>query len=170
MLTPNPNEKILDVGAGKGAVADLVQRFSSSEVHALDPDPKRIASIQRKHPGLKICLSGADQIPYADGFFDKAYTTLTVHHFPEQAKSFRELARILKPEGLLVIADLSPQTLLGRINQVWENWILRYHLTFLSLQDLVQLLKQDGMFEVAEARREGSAYFVRAIRTRATLN
>ena len=165
LLSPKANEKILDVGAGKGMVADLVQRVASSEVYALDSSMKRVEFIQRKHPNLKTCQSSSDSIPYPDGFFDKAYATLAVHHFSDQPKSFKELARVVSPDGLLVIVDLSPRTFLGRINQLWENVILRYHLTFLGFQDLILLLERDGEFKVEETKQLGPAYFVKAVRT-----
>jgi ubiquinone/menaquinone biosynthesis C-methylase UbiE len=168
LLAPNPNERILDVGAGRGAVADLVQRLASSEVHALDPDVKRVASMQEAHPNLKTCLSSSDSIPYPDGFFDKAYSTFAVHHFPNQSRSFRELARVLRPGGLLVIVDLSPKSLLGRVNRLWENGILRYHLTFLDLQGLLLLLKQHDQFEISETKLVGPGLFVQAVKTKAS--
>lgn len=166
LLSPSPNEKILDVGAGKGQVASFVQLEGSSEVHVLDPNKKRIVFLQRKHPNLKTCLSGSDSIPYVDGFFDKVYSTMAVHHFPDQQKSFRELARVLKPDGLFVIVDISPRTLLGKVSNFWENTILRSHLTFLDLEQLVGLLTHEGRFEVGEAHEEGPGYFVRAVRTK----
>jgi ubiquinone/menaquinone biosynthesis C-methylase UbiE len=164
LLAAKPGERILDVGAGRGAVADLVQRATSCEVHALDPSKKRIESMQKNRPNLKACLSGSESIPYPDGFFDRAYSTMAVHHFSDQPRSFRELARVLKPEGSLVIMDISPQTLIGRIERFWENGVMGYHLTFLDMESMVSLLKEEGGFEVAEAKREGSANFVRALK------
>ena len=157
------------MGAGKGAVANLVQSIASCEVHALDPDMKKVMSIQRTHPSLRTCLSSSDSIPYPDGFFDKAYSTFAVHHFPDQPKSLRELARVLKPGGLLVLVDLAPRTLLGRINRFWENGILRYRLRFLDLQGLTLLLKWHGEFEVSEAKQVGPGYFVQAVRTKTVI-
>jgi ubiquinone/menaquinone biosynthesis C-methylase UbiE len=165
LLSPGPNERILDVGAGKGVVAELVQRTGSSEVHALDPSEKRIEFMQRERPNLRTCLSSADSIPYPDGTFDKAYSTLSVHHFNDKQTSFRELARVLRPGGTLVIVDISPKTLVGRINRWWENGIRREHLVFLDLDELVGLLKQEGRFEVRETKAGGPGYFVQALKT-----
>ena len=150
-------------------MAGLVYRVASSEVYALDSSIGRIESIQKKYPALKTCVSNSDSIPYPDGFFDKAYATLAVHHFPDQPKSFREFARILKPGGILVIAELSPQTPLGRINRLWENGFLRYHLRFLGLHELIHLLEETNQFEVIESTLQGSAYFLRALRTNVNL-
>jgi len=164
LLSPGPNEKILDVGAGKGTVAALVQRTGSSEVVALEPSKKRVALIQRTYPNLKTSRSSSDAIPYDDGFFDKVYSTVAVHHFPDQEKSFREMARVLRPSGTLLIVEISPRTLLGRVNRFLENGVLRYHLKFLDLDDLSHLLVRGAQFEVRDARREGPGYFVLAVK------
>lgn len=108
LLSPSANEKILDVGAGRGKIAAKVQEASGSEVHALDPNGKRIASMREHYPNLRPCLSGSDSIPYDDAFFDKVYSTMAVHHFSNQRESFAELARVLKPGGLLVVVESHP--------------------------------------------------------------
>ena len=165
LLSPNPNERILDVGAGKGAVADFVQRSGSCEVHALDPNQSRIEFVKRTHPNLNTCLSGSGSIPYTDGFFDKVYSTMAVHHFPDQSKSFTEMSRVLKSGGILVIMDIAPTTLVGRIDRFWENGVLRAHLKFLALRELTDLIHGDQALVVTEARAEGSGYFVRAAKS-----
>jgi ubiquinone/menaquinone biosynthesis C-methylase UbiE len=166
LLSPNSNEKILDVGAGKGMIAALVQRSGGSEVHALDPNKKRIAFVKENHPELITCLSGSDSIPYPDGFFDKVYSTMAVHHFPDQQKSFREFGRVIKPGGVLVIVEIAPHTLLGRLARFFENVILRSHLSFLGTDELAELLRQNGDFEIREKKQISSLYFVQAERGR----
>ena len=164
LLSPNPNERILDVGTGKGTVAALVQRSGRSEVYALDPNKKRLALVKEKHPELKTCLSGSDVMPYPDGFFDKVYSTMAVHHFPDQRKSLREFGRVVKPGGLLVIVEISPHTLLGGLARFFENGILRSHLRFLAIDELAEVLKRNGDFEIGERRQGSSVYFVQATR------
>ena len=167
LLSPNPNEKILDVGAGKGTVAALVQRSGKSKVYVLDPNKKRIAFVKERHPELESCLSGSEAMPYPDSFFDKVYSTMAVHHFPDQRKSFREFARVVKPEGPLVIAEIAPYTFLGKLVRLFENGILRSRLRFLGAGELTEMLRQNGDFEIKETRQNSSVYFVQAARAKA---
>jgi len=132
MLSPRPGEKILDVGAGKGAIASVVQNAGKSEVYALDPNKKRVAFIEKNHPNLKGSVGDADKVPFPDGFFDKVYSTMAVHHYHDQRRSFKELARVLKPGGLLVVADLIPSSSMARLGRFIANVILRLHLKFLT--------------------------------------
>ena len=164
LLSPHPNYKVLDVGAGSGRVAALVQRTTSCEVHALEPSEKKVGSMQRKHPGLKTCLASAGSIPYPDGFFDRVYSTMAMHHFPDQAKSLAEMARVLRPDGVLLIVDISPTSFLGRLGRFFENTVLRSRLKFLAPEEVKTMLVQSGFFEVTGMETLGSAYAVQAQR------
>jgi ubiquinone/menaquinone biosynthesis C-methylase UbiE len=103
-------------------------------------------------------------VPYPDCFFDKVYSTMAVHHFPDQEKSIEELARVLKPKGFLVIVDISPQTFLGRLARLFENGLLRHHLNFLGAEELCEMLRRRGGFDVEQTEQKSSIYFVRASR------
>jgi ubiquinone/menaquinone biosynthesis C-methylase UbiE len=164
-LSPGPNERILDVGAGRGDVAAMVQQEGSCDVYALDPDKKRIGLAQKEHPSLKACVSGSDSIPYEDGFFDRVYSTMAVHHFANQEESFREIARVLKPGGTLVIVEINRGSMLGKLGRFIENTIMRGHLRFLYLEELVAMLGREGEFSVKETKESGPSYFVQAVRT-----
>jgi ubiquinone/menaquinone biosynthesis C-methylase UbiE len=164
LLSPGPSERVLDVGAGKGEVAAIVQETGQCEVYVLDPDRKKIETVQRERPNLKACVSGAESIPFEGGFFDKAYSTLAVHHFGDQEKAFGEIARVLKPGGTLVIVDINPRSLLGRLGRFVENVIARAHLKFLNLEELVGMLNREGEYDVKESASRGSGYFVQAMK------
>ena len=165
LLSPIPNERILDVGAGKGEVAALVQETAAPcEVHILDPDRKSIAQAKKEHPNLKICASRSESIPYEDGSFDKVYSTLAVHHFSHQEKSFGEIARVLKAGGVFVIIDINPRSFIGMVNRFLENTIMRAHLRFVGMDELVAALDREGEFEVKERGLSGPGYFVQAVK------
>ena len=142
----------------------MVQLAGSSEVYILDPDSKRIATAQKEHPNLKTCVSGSESIPYENGFFDKAYSTLAVHHFTDQEKSFREIGRVLKPGGTLVIVDINPKSLLGGVVRFFEKTIMRAHLHFLKLEELVAMLGNMEGLVVRESQEGGPGYFVLAVK------
>lgn len=164
LLSPAPNERILDVGAGKGDVAALVQRTGSCDVYALDPDRKRIGFAQREHPDLMTCVSGSELIPYEDGFFDRVYSTMAVHHFANQEKSFVEIARVLRPGGTLVILDISSQSFLGKLGSFLGGTIVRVRLHFLNAEELVAMLGREGELVVKETEKSGPGYFVQAVK------
>jgi ubiquinone/menaquinone biosynthesis C-methylase UbiE len=165
MLSPATEDRILDVGSGKGKIASLVQETGKCEVYALEPDEKKIEFIKSNRPSIKTIKSTADSIPFDDGFFDKIYSTMAVHHFRNQSESLKEISRVLKPTGVLVIVDISANTFLGKIARFFENGILRSGFSFLEVSKLSEILGQEDTFQVMDKIQRSSIYFVRAVRT-----
>ena len=164
LLSAGPDERVLDVGAGKGVVARRVKASGAGEVHALDPNQKNVAAMQRDSPEVKACVAGAERIPYPDSFFNKVYTTMALHHFSDLDRALAEIARVLKPGGSLLILDVDPNRGRGRVMLFIENSLFRRHLTFMQRDQLVERLKATQTFDVSESRVGGSGYFVLCVK------
>jgi len=105
---------VLDVGCGTGTLALLIKRRNPTcEVTGLDADPQIIEIAARKaaaagvHLKLDVALSNA--LPYDDGSFDRALSTLFFHHLTptDKRETLAELRRMLRPGGQLHIADFT---------------------------------------------------------------
>ena len=103
---------VLDLGAGTGTLALLAKRrVPAARVHGLDADPKMLARARAKavEAGLELHFDEgmSDELPYADGQFDRVLSTLFFHHLPPDGKrrTVREIARVLKSGGELHVAD-----------------------------------------------------------------
>lgn len=164
LLSAGPGDRVLDIGAGKGVVARRVLASNAGEVHALDPNEKNVAAMQRDSPELKASVSGAERIPYPDSFFSKVYTTMALHHFSDLDRALAEMARVLKPGGSLLIYDVDPSHGRGWVLQFIENSLFRRHLTFMKPDQLVERLAATGNFNVSESLVGGSGYFVLCVR------
>lgn len=107
-----PGMRALDVGCGTGSlVVELVRRHPGVEVTGLDPDPLALRRARRKleRAGLEARLDEgfADALPYADGSFDRVFSSFMFHHLSRPAKEgmLREVQRVLVPGGALHLAD-----------------------------------------------------------------
>jgi ubiquinone/menaquinone biosynthesis C-methylase UbiE len=161
LLAPGPGEKILDVGAGLGIIADSVRSTGGSEVYAADHSERRIAKMRETYPLLKSCVANSESLPFPDSYFDKVYSTLAMHHFKDERKSIQEFARVLKPGGLLLIVELRPFSARGVFLGL-ENAIMRLHLKRLDMNQLAEELKEQrfefrtmtvGSFVYIESRK-----------------
>ncbi|MDD4886929.1 MAG: class I SAM-dependent methyltransferase, partial [Thiomonas sp.] len=56
--------------------------------------------------GLQTCQGSADKLPFADAAFDLLVTRFSAHHWPDVPAALREMRRVIKPEGTLVIIDV----------------------------------------------------------------
>jgi SAM-dependent methyltransferase len=100
--------RVLDVGFGPGTVLAQLARAFGVEGVGLDASPAMIEVARRDAPGLQQLQVGlAEELPFADGFFDAALMRLVVHHVDRQ-EAFSELLRVLRSGGRLVITTTDP--------------------------------------------------------------
>lgn len=105
--------RVLDVGCGTGnLLRSTGRRHPGTELTGLDPDPKALARAGRKARrtgrAMRLDRGFAQELPYADGSFDRVFSSLMLHHLDSPAKDelLAEVRRVLRPDGLLVLADL----------------------------------------------------------------
>ena len=96
-------QKVLDVGCGTGTFLTL----ASERISGIDINPENVAFC--KENGLEAQVGDALSIPFADNSYDGAYCSHLMQVFmPEQAAQLmRELGRIVKPGGKIVIVTLN---------------------------------------------------------------
>jgi ubiquinone/menaquinone biosynthesis C-methylase UbiE len=104
--------RVLDVGCGTGNLLRTTgRRHPGVELVGLDPDQKALARAARKarRAGLDVRLDNgfAQELPYADASVDRVFSSLMLHHLDTPSKDalLAEVRRVLRPDGLLVLAD-----------------------------------------------------------------
>jgi ubiquinone/menaquinone biosynthesis C-methylase UbiE len=160
MLAPAEGERILDVGAGRGAVAGLVLGASKGgEVYAVDPDEKRVETMKRGFPLVKSSVAGAESLPFPDSHFDKVYSTMALHHFSDMDRAIGETSRVLKPGGSFVVLEVEPGSPMGRFYRFFGR-LMGEHMNMMSEDRLVAKLTASGRFKAVRTEKQGSGYLV----------
>ena len=95
-------ETVLDLGAGTGKLTELLaERYP--RVIAVEPLPGMRAILQRKVPQAELVAGTAERMPLGDGSVDAVVVAEAFHWFDSETAA-REIARVLRPNGKLVVA------------------------------------------------------------------
>lgn len=109
--------RILDVGCGTGEFAMKLKSFKKdASICGLDISPDMITTAKAKFNGeIDFRVGDVESMPYEDNYFDYLTCSHSFHHYPHKKKAVREMFRILKPKGKIMIIDGCKDSLLGRI-------------------------------------------------------
>lgn len=107
---PRSTDRAIDLGAGAGH-ATLAIAPHVAHVTAVDPTPEMHAvaarlATERGVGNVAFVEATADALPFPEGSFDLAVSRFSIHHWPDPAAALREVARVLRPGGRVVLIDL----------------------------------------------------------------
>ncbi len=121
---------VLEVGAGTGRnLAHYNGRIESLVL--TEPEPAMLRRLQRKTteqaPLAKVLRAPAEDLPFEDASFDTVVATLVLCGVDDQARSLREIRRVLRPGGQLLFLEhvRSEDASLARF-QDRMNWLNRF--------------------------------------------
>ncbi|MFQ5960706.1 MAG: class I SAM-dependent methyltransferase [Candidatus Methylomirabilales bacterium] len=108
---PTPADRVLDVATGTGFTAFAFAQ-GSGEVVATDVTMKMIhetrrLAAEREVRNLRFLQAAAESLPLRDARFDIATCRIAPHHFVSVPAFLREIHRVLRPTGRLVLTDSS---------------------------------------------------------------
>src|SRR5262249_6292415 len=109
-VAPRAGERVVDLGAGMGAATVIAAR-SGATVVAVDPTSymRRILALrrrwQRRRDAITVVEGAAESIPVADASVDALWTVNTIHHWTDRAAASREMARVMRPGGRVLLVD-----------------------------------------------------------------
>ena len=100
-----PGAAVLDVGCGTGTILKRIADKTDITGYGTDIAENMIAEAKKKCPQMSFAIASCDKLPFGDQVFDAVTACLAYHHFNNK-EGFAEVAvRVLKPGGVLYIAD-----------------------------------------------------------------
>ena len=103
-LLPPTGGRIVEIGAGYGRLANEYRGYH--EIVLLDASEAHVEAARAQfadEPRISAVLGDAYHMPLEDGRFDTVVCVRVVHHLTDPGAVFREFARILRPDGVLVL-------------------------------------------------------------------
>jgi len=99
-------QKALDVGCGEGRFCRML-RSHGVDVVGIDPTPALIAAARRRDVGGSYLKARAERLPFRAEAFDLVVSYLSLIDIPDVQAAVPEMARVLRPGGTLLIANLT---------------------------------------------------------------
>lgn len=108
-----PGDSVLDVGSSVGYLARKLAAAAGPAGHVTGVDPSEAAvGYARRHalPTMMFTVGVAQDLDLPDSSFDVVTCTLALHHVPARKReaALREMYRVTKPGGRLLVADFDP--------------------------------------------------------------
>lgn len=153
-----PGSTLLDVGCGIGGSSRILARDYGFAVTGVTISPAQVARAQALTPpevSARFQVDDAMALSFPDASFDVVWSLEAGPHMPDKAGFARELLRVLKPGGLLVVGDWNQRDARHRPLTLWEKLVMRQlldqwsHPEFASIEGFAELLEATGWVEGA---------------------
>lgn len=153
-----PGSTLLDVGCGFGGSSRILARDYGFAVTAITISPKQVERAQELTPpelAVKFQVDDAMALSFPDHSFDVVWSVEAGPHMPDKAVFARELMRVLKPGGILVLADWNQRDDRQLPLNFWEKPVMRQlldqwsHPEFASIEGFSEELVETGLVDGA---------------------
>jgi len=138
-----PGGRILDVGCGSGAFLYKMQS-AGMEAFGVELSPDGAREAQRL--GLKVKCGTLEQQKYPSNYFDVITLNHVFEHVPSPMRTLRELKRILKPDGRIIIAVPNARSLACKLfGRHWASLDAPRHLSIPTPRGMRIAAEQAGL-------------------------
>jgi ubiquinone/menaquinone biosynthesis C-methylase UbiE len=142
---------LCDIPAGGGYVADGIHQRNKGNIKIINVEPSLVFArgISQQHVSI---VGQAESIPLTSNCVDRVSSLAGIHHMPDKQLLFNEVARILKPNGLFVVADVQVDTSPARfLNDAVDRLTETGHEgLFLEAGELTRRLTDVGFINIRE--------------------
>ena len=154
--------RVLDVGCGDGFfTAQILQRFNLKNVYGLDISSKAVDLARLKHPEINFQQSALNHIPEETNSIDSITMIEVIEHLVDIEGTLKELFRVMKPGGILLIATTDfnwlKQVIIAMFFFEKYFYPTNPHIRFFKRSTLTDVLSENG-FSVIKYAWNGS-YF-----------
>jgi SAM-dependent methyltransferase len=106
--------RLLEVGGGEGELAERLSRELGVELVGIDQSEGMVA--EQRVRGIDARVGDVQELPFAAGEFDAALAAWMLYHVPDLDRGLAELARVLRPGGVLVAVTNAVE----HLQELWD--------------------------------------------------
>ncbi len=148
--------RVLDVGCGIGGSSRILARDYGFSVTGITISPQQVKRAQELTPAgldVQFLVEDALAMSFPEGSFDVVWSIEAGPHMPDKDLFARELLRVLKPGGILAVADWNQRDDRAKPLKGWERLVMRQlldqwsHPAFDSIERFAERLAATGWVE-----------------------
>ncbi|MEG0075678.1 MAG: methyltransferase domain-containing protein [Eubacterium sp.] len=159
----------LDCGGGK-MLEQIFEKFPKMDAYGFDYSLERLAGARERLDGKNVPLKmgNAQHLPYENAQFDVVVSTSTFHHYPHPEAVLKEVHRVLKPKGILVLCDTYLNATLRYINAFCKA-LNEVDIKMYSQKEIWDMLNSAGFTGINWRLLNKHAYLATAVATQMPL-
>ena len=98
---------ILDIGTGTGDFVEVLKEiFPEAKITGIDPNAESLQEAAKKFPNVTFVEMCAENLEFTDNSFDLVSISMALHHLPDIQKALKEMQRVVKPMGWIIVNEL----------------------------------------------------------------
>ncbi len=147
---------VLDAATGRGDFINILKQYLKSyeQIIGVDYSEKSVDYAQKVFPenNVEIYRMNLEKLDFEDGYFDTVCTAYSLHHFEHIDLVFQQMMRVLKPGGILLLAEMyadGEQSAPQRTHVLMHHWVASvdslsgvYHSDTFSKDEIITLAKR----------------------------
>jgi len=117
LLAPPPNGRVLEIGFGNGKlIGDMIAMAPGLAYAGVDVSDTMVSEADKANRRLidegrvELQTATVESLPFPNAAFDRALAVNTIYFWPDQLAGLSEIRRVLRDDGLLVLASMTPET------------------------------------------------------------
>ena len=131
-------ERALHIASGNGSATQLlVKHFAPEWLAGIDRDPEAIAAAQAQYAaGQEYSIQSVESLAFEDGSFDAVFDLADLHNLPAWRRGLAEIERVLAPEGLLIMEEISIESFSRGAGKLFRKLSEHDYEAMLSIEEL----------------------------------
>ena len=111
-LEKEPFTDLLDCGCGTAPMLTLLhEKYPEKHYTGIDLTPKMIEAARAKNmEGVELVVGDCEDLPFEEASFDTVICCQSFHHYPNVQAFFDSVSRVLKPNGRLILRDMTAES------------------------------------------------------------
>lgn len=156
-------DRALEIGCSRGYGTKIIKKhFNPKNIIAIDLDEKMIKIAQKRNKDATVSFKAMDasQLDFPDNHFDAIFDFGIIHHIPNWRDCLKELKRVLKPNGEVILEEASIESFSKDIGIFWRKTLDHPYQQMFTANEFTGFMTEIG-FQIENYKTLNPLHFLR---------